>query len=112
MLRPTSGNCEVLGHSVLRDAAAARRSLGICPQQNVLFGSLSVMEHLLLYASIKGVAGAEASVELRLGYGLVSGVCKTADIFSLGGHRAPGESIQGPGVPRKPQKAAARTAQT
>ena len=45
---------------MLRDTAAARLSLGICPQQNVLFGSLSVMEHLQLYASIKGVPGAAA----------------------------------------------------
>lgn len=58
MLQPTSGECEIQGHNVLRDAAAARRSLGICPQQNVLFGSLTVEEHLLLYASIKGIPGA------------------------------------------------------
>lgn len=57
MLQPTSGECEIQGHHVLQDAAAARRSLGICPQQNVLFGSLTVEEHLLLYASIKGIPG-------------------------------------------------------
>ena len=57
MLQPTSGECEIQGHSVLREAAAARRSLGICPQQNVFVGSLTVEEHLLLYASIKGIPG-------------------------------------------------------
>ena len=57
-MQPTAGECEILGHSVLRDASAARRSLGICPQQNVLFGSLTVEEHLLLYAAIKAIPGA------------------------------------------------------
>ena len=33
-----------------------RRSLGVCPQQNVLFPDLTVWEHMILYAGIKGVA--------------------------------------------------------
>jgi len=53
MVHPSAGDCEIMGHSVRHDVAAARQSLGICPQQNVLFGTMTVEEHLLLYASIK-----------------------------------------------------------
>lgn len=57
MLRPTSGDCEILGHSIVRAPSEVRRHMGICPQQNVLFGQLSVWEHLLLYSAIKGIPG-------------------------------------------------------
>ena len=58
MVHPSAGDCEILGHSVRHDVAAARQSLGICPQQNVLFGTMTVKEHLVLYASIKDGLGA------------------------------------------------------
>ena len=58
MVHPSAGDCEILGHSVRHDIAAARQSLGICPQQNVLFDMMTVEEHLLLYASIKDGLGA------------------------------------------------------
>ncbi len=58
MVHPSAGDCEILGHSVRHDVAAARQSLGICPQQNVLFGTLTVEEHLVLYAHIKEGLGA------------------------------------------------------
>lgn len=58
MVHPSAGDCEILGHSVQHDVDAARQSLGICPQQNVLFGTMTVEEHLLLYASIKEGLGA------------------------------------------------------
>jgi ABC-type multidrug transport system ATPase subunit len=57
LLRPTAGSCSVMGHDVMRAAAHARRYIGYCPQQNVLFGSLTVWEHLLLFAAIKGLPG-------------------------------------------------------
>ena len=61
MVHPSAGDCEILGHSVRHDVAAARQSLGICPQQNVLFGTMTVEEHLLLYASIKEGLGTSLS---------------------------------------------------
>ena len=38
-------------------AAKARQHLGYCPQQNVLYNDLTVWEHLLLFAAIKGMPG-------------------------------------------------------
>ena len=57
MLRPSAGTCMVMGHDVLRAAAHARQHIGYCPQANVLFGSLTVWEHLLLFCAIKGISG-------------------------------------------------------
>lgn len=57
LLRPTAGSATVVGHDVQRSAPAARRHIGYCPQQNVLFGGLTVWEHLLLFGAIKGLPG-------------------------------------------------------
>jgi ABC-type multidrug transport system ATPase subunit len=57
LLRPSAGTCTVMGHDVLRAAAHARQHIGYCPQANVLFGSLTVWEHLLLFCAIKGLSG-------------------------------------------------------
>jgi len=46
-----------MGKSIVHDPQAARRHLGYCPQSNVLFGSLTVEEHLIIYGAIKGIPG-------------------------------------------------------
>ena len=55
VLRPTSGSVTVCGVDVSRNRAATRGLVGVCPQQNVLYGSLTVLEHLRLFAVLKGV---------------------------------------------------------
>ena len=57
LTRPTGGECHVMGHSMISAPAQARQHLGFCPQQNVFFSRLTVQEHLLLYAAIKGIPG-------------------------------------------------------
>ena len=41
---------------------AIRQSLGVCPQHNVLFDSLTVYEHLLFYSRLKGKDNVEAEI--------------------------------------------------
>ncbi|CAK9279363.1 unnamed protein product [Sphagnum jensenii] len=55
LIRPTSGDAKIWGHSIQDNMQNIRRIIGVCPQQNVLFGYLTVKEHLELYASLKGV---------------------------------------------------------
>ena len=50
---PTSGDAVVNGHSILNDIDGVRESLGLCPQHNVLFGRLTVREHLSFFARLK-----------------------------------------------------------
>uniref|UniRef100_A0AAY4BAQ1 ABC transporter domain-containing protein n=1 Tax=Denticeps clupeoides TaxID=299321 RepID=A0AAY4BAQ1_9TELE len=51
---PTSGRAYINGYDITQDMALIRRSLGLCPQHDVLFDNLTVEEHLLFYAQLKG----------------------------------------------------------
>lgn len=55
LIPPSSGDVFVLGKSVRDELPRVRTSLGVCPQQNVLFPRLTVLEHLRLFAVLKGV---------------------------------------------------------
>ena len=50
---PTSGSAQIDGLSVVEDISLIRRNLGICPQHNVLFDRLTVLEHLRFFARLK-----------------------------------------------------------
>ncbi|KAJ8398776.1 hypothetical protein AAFF_G00419730, partial [Aldrovandia affinis] len=51
---PSSGRAYINGYDISQDMALIRRSLGLCPQHDVLFDNLTVSEHLLFYAQLKG----------------------------------------------------------
>jgi len=53
---PTSGDCVIYGNSVLHEMERCRQSMGLCPQQNVLFNNLTVLENLRVFERIKGVS--------------------------------------------------------
>ncbi|KAK8778291.1 hypothetical protein V5799_020368 [Amblyomma americanum] len=48
----TEGCVYVAGFDVALDTDAARRSMGFCPQENVLFMGLTVLEHLQFFARL------------------------------------------------------------
>lgn len=50
---PTSGAIIINGKNMQTDLSTIRMELGVCPQQDILFDNLTVLEHLLLFASIK-----------------------------------------------------------
>eukprot|EP00928_Gymnodinium_smaydae_P027673 TRINITY_DN2131_c0_g7_i1.p1 TRINITY_DN2131_c0_g7~~TRINITY_DN2131_c0_g7_i1.p1 ORF type:complete len:2102 (+),score=387.98 TRINITY_DN2131_c0_g7_i1:35-6307(+) len=51
----TSGEASVGGFSVLKQMKRIRQILGICPQFDIVWKELTVLEHLLTFARIKGV---------------------------------------------------------
>ncbi|XP_013865526.1 ATP-binding cassette sub-family A member 3 [Austrofundulus limnaeus] len=51
---PTSGRAYINGYDIGQDMTLIRRSLGLCPQHDVLFDNLTVREHLLFYTQLKG----------------------------------------------------------
>lgn len=53
----TSGSVWLAGYNVVQQPAAARAQLGFCPQHNVLFNELTVWEHLVFFARLKGLSG-------------------------------------------------------
>ncbi len=71
LTRATSGSVRVLGHDVVTDFAAARRSLGIVPQELVFDPFFSVRESLRIQSGYFGVRNNEAWIdELLTGLGL------------------------------------------
>ena len=55
MLPASGGSAMVNGRRVDQDMAGIRGSLGLCPQFDILWPTITVRDHLRLYASIKGV---------------------------------------------------------
>ncbi len=52
---PTEGDALLLGHSVTRDARAARTLVGVSPQETAIAPNLSVRENLELMAGVYGL---------------------------------------------------------
>ena len=48
----TSGTAYVNGYDIRKDIAHVRSSLGLCPQHDVLFDTLTVEEHLIFFAKV------------------------------------------------------------
>lgn len=56
LVTPTSGWAMVAGYDVTTDLPNVQRRIGVCPQFDVLWDTLTVEEHLLFYARLKGIA--------------------------------------------------------
>jgi ABC-2 type transport system ATP-binding protein len=59
LFEPTAGSVRVLGHDVVGDALAARRSLGVVPQELAIYEDLSARENLAYWGAAFGMRGAE-----------------------------------------------------
>ena len=57
LIPPTAGDGFINGLSIKTDMRAIRASIGVCPQANVLFDSMTPRLHLRLYAALKGLGG-------------------------------------------------------
>ena len=51
----TKGSANVLGFDVETQISEVRKSMGVCPQFDILFDDLTVEEHLTLFATFKGM---------------------------------------------------------
>uniref|UniRef100_A0A4W4EA14 P-type phospholipid transporter n=1 Tax=Electrophorus electricus TaxID=8005 RepID=A0A4W4EA14_ELEEL len=61
---PTSGTAFVNGFDIRSDIDSIRKTLGMCPQHNVLFNDLTVEEHICFYARLKGRSSEEVKQEM------------------------------------------------
>jgi ABC-2 type transport system ATP-binding protein len=55
LLTPTGGHIRVMGHDVVRDGKAARRALGVVPQEIALYDELSAEENLNYWGGAQGL---------------------------------------------------------
>ncbi|KAK7486554.1 hypothetical protein BaRGS_00022220, partial [Batillaria attramentaria] len=64
-LPPTSGTAYVNGYDIRTDINSVRNNLGLCPQHNILFETLTVDEHLTFFARLKGCPKKEVAREVE-----------------------------------------------
>ncbi|WP_141203183.1 ABC transporter ATP-binding protein [Streptomyces griseorubiginosus] len=57
LLRPDAGSVRVGPHDALSEGRAARRLVGVAPQELALYGSVTVRENLRLLAGLAGLRG-------------------------------------------------------
>ncbi|EGG24652.1 ABC transporter A family protein [Cavenderia fasciculata] len=55
----TDGDALVNGYSIQTQMDHVRRTLGVCPQHDIIWKQLTVYEHLCIYAGLKGISGKE-----------------------------------------------------
>jgi ABC-type multidrug transport system ATPase subunit len=62
---PSSGTAQVSGYDILTQMEDVYLNIGICPQHDILWPDLTVEEHLLFYARLRGVSPEEESVKVQ-----------------------------------------------
>lgn len=65
LLKPNGGRVRVMGHDVQREGAAARRVMGLVPQEIALYEDLSAEENLAYWGGAYGLRGAELRRRIR-----------------------------------------------
>ncbi|XP_074030310.1 phospholipid-transporting ATPase ABCA3 [Leptinotarsa decemlineata] len=63
MLEVTSGSIIINGSDIKNNMDKIRQNLGLCPQHNLFFTDLTVREHLLFFAKLKGRTSQDAALE-------------------------------------------------
>jgi ABC-2 type transport system ATP-binding protein len=58
LLTPTAGSIRVSGHDVLASAQAAKRTIGVVPQEIALYEDLTARENLDYWGAVQGLGGA------------------------------------------------------
>uniref|UniRef100_A0A8C2MJ39 ATP-binding cassette, sub-family A member 14 n=2 Tax=Cricetulus griseus TaxID=10029 RepID=A0A8C2MJ39_CRIGR len=61
---PTRGKVFISGYDISSDMVQVRKSLGLCPQDDLLFPMLTVLEHLYFYYVIKGIRSKKRAREI------------------------------------------------
>ena len=54
LLPITSGEVRVMGMSCTEDIVFCRQSMSLCPQENPMYESVTVNDHLHFFASLRG----------------------------------------------------------
>jgi ABC-2 type transport system ATP-binding protein len=60
LLRPDAGTVELDGEAIVQGLSAAKRKIGLVPQDLALYEDLSARENLKLFAALYGIKGADA----------------------------------------------------
>ena len=55
MFEPNYGNAWIGGYDIKESIEKAQLQMGVCPQLDLLWPQLTVIEHLSFYARLKGI---------------------------------------------------------
>ena len=66
LISPDAGTAIIEGLDINENINEIRRDLGVCPQHDVLFPDLSVVEHLTMFAAFKGVSRGKVKDEVEM----------------------------------------------
>ncbi|XP_076053842.1 phospholipid-transporting ATPase ABCA3-like isoform X2 [Oratosquilla oratoria] len=61
---PSKGTATVGGYDIVTEVNEVRRSLGLCPQHDVLFDELTVAEHIIFFSRLKGLDADKVDAEV------------------------------------------------
>jgi ABC-2 type transport system ATP-binding protein len=64
LLKPTSGDALIDGHSILKDPIAVRKTIGVVPQEIALYGALTALENLNFWGKMYDLQGKELSKQM------------------------------------------------
>ena len=78
LLPATEGRARIYGKDISTSMSEIRKSLGVCPQHDILFPELTVREHLALFGTFKGVAASVLRGEIERMIAMV-GLVEKAD---------------------------------
>lgn len=65
MIPPTAGTVIIDGFDIRKDRENARRSIGICPQHNILLDELTAREQIEFFGRLKGLSRSDAKKEMK-----------------------------------------------
>jgi ATP-binding cassette, subfamily A (ABC1), member 3 len=68
LFSPTSGTAYLNGIDIRHEPDEARKSLGLCPQNDVLFNDMTLKEHLIFFCCLKGMTDMEEISEQVINY--------------------------------------------
>uniref|UniRef100_A0A8C9PJT3 ABC transporter domain-containing protein n=1 Tax=Spermophilus dauricus TaxID=99837 RepID=A0A8C9PJT3_SPEDA len=65
LISPSSGQAYINGYEISKDMVQIRKSIGWCPQHDILFDNFTVAEHLFFYAQLKGLSQQRCPEEVK-----------------------------------------------
>ncbi|XP_073915574.1 ATP-binding cassette sub-family A member 17-like [Castor canadensis] len=65
LIVPSSGKALISGYEISKDMVQIRKSMGWCPQHDILFDNFTVAEHLFFYAQLKGLSAQKCPEEVK-----------------------------------------------
>jgi ATP-binding cassette subfamily A (ABC1) protein 3 len=66
LYEPTAGDATLYGRKISTDMQAVRKFIGVCPQHDVLFSSLTCREHLKIFGQLKFPDASEDELEAQI----------------------------------------------